>query len=37
MDTYLYRVDIISSQAISHMCHVVILLYKIKQSIAMIT
>ena len=33
IETYLYRVDIISSQAIFHMCPVDILLYKNKQSI----
>ena len=33
IETYLYRVDIISSQAIFHMCPVVILLYENKHSI----
>ena len=32
IETYLYRVDIISSEAIFHMCPVVILLYENKQS-----
>ena len=33
IETYLYRLDIISSQAIFHMCPVVILLYENKHSI----
>ena len=33
IETYLYRVGIISSQAIFHMCPVVILLYENNHSI----
>ena len=33
IETYLYRVDFISSQAIFHMCPVVILLYENKHFI----